>query len=80
MLESIRTAASEDAPVGTAITAAADAVGRTTNEPVRIPKARYVSPEFAASSRVRNVKSPRPVGRTASNAVSSVTTGRPVAR
>ena len=47
MLEAIGKARSEDAPVGTAITAAATARGATT-EPTRIPKSRYLSPEFAA--------------------------------
>jgi len=53
MLEAIGKARSEDAPVGTAITAAAETVGRATNEPVRIPKSRYLSPEFAALEQER---------------------------
>src|SRR5262249_49849575 len=51
MLEAIRKARSEDAPVGTAITAAA--AGRTANEPTRVPKSRYLSPEFAALEQER---------------------------
>lgn len=43
-LEALDEARSEDAPVGTAITGA----GPAASAPVRIPKERYVSPEFAA--------------------------------
>ena len=45
MLEAIGKARSEDAPVGTAITAASTTAA---TEPTHIPKSRYLSPEFAA--------------------------------
>jgi phenylpropionate dioxygenase-like ring-hydroxylating dioxygenase large terminal subunit len=49
VLDAIGNAASEDAPIGTAITAAAAASGvGAATEPTRVPKSRYLSPEFAA--------------------------------
>ena len=49
VLEALDQAAGEDAPVGTAITAAA---GRPAS-PTLVPVARYVSPEFAELERTR---------------------------